>query len=98
MRRFFVLTFLLLPVPLGAQSLLYRSPNLSGTWVVDPGVVQFNFLHRFYVSPGPDKSVTNFPTFTFAVGLPAQTTLGVLYATRSEIANTFTNEFEIYGR
>ena len=84
--------------PLGAQSLLYRSPNLSSTWVVDPGVVQFNFLHRFYVSPGPDKSVINFPTFTFAVGLPAQTTLGVLYATRSEIANTFTNEFEIYGR
>jgi len=84
--------------PLQAQSLLYRSPNLSGTWVSDPGVVQFNFLHRFYVSPGPDKSVINFPTFIFAVGLPAQTTLGVHYATRSEIANTFTNEFEIYGR
>jgi amicyanin len=84
--------------PLGAQSLLYRSPNLSGTWVPDPGVVQFNFLHRFYVSPSPARGVSNYPTFTIAVGLPARTALGFHYATRSEIASTFTNEVEIFGR
>jgi amicyanin len=88
----------LLAAPLPAQSLLYRSPNLSGTWVPEAGVVQFNFLHRFYVSPSPSRSVINFPTFTIAVGLPARTALGFHYATRSEIASTFTNEVEIFGR
>src|SRR2546430_2907061 len=39
--------------PLGAQSPLDRSPNMGGTWVPDAGVVQFNFLHRFYVTPRP---------------------------------------------
>lgn len=83
---------------LDAQSLLFRSPNLSGTWIPEPGVVQFNFLHRFYVSPAPAKSVQNFPTFTVAVGLPAHTAVGFHYATRSEVASTFTNEFELYAR
>ena len=83
---------------LDAQSLLFRSPNLAGTWVPEPGVVQFNFLHRFYVSPSPSKSVQNFPTFTVAVGLPAHTDVGFHYATRSEIASTFSNEFELFAR
>jgi amicyanin len=89
---------ILLAVPLPAQSLLYRSPNLAGTWVPEPGVVQFNLLHRFYVSPAPSRSVTNFPTFTMAVGLPAHTSFGFHYATRSEVASTFSNEFELYAR
>src|SRR5919108_5110677 len=84
--------------PLSAQSLLYRPPNLGGTWVPDPGVLQFNFLHRFYYTPPPPKSVINFPTFTLAVGLPANTALGLHYATRSEITTTSSNEVEIYGR
>src|SRR5437879_9105305 len=54
--------------PLAAQSLLYRGPNMGGTWVPDAGVVQFNFLHRFYVTPGPSHSVINYPTFTLAAG------------------------------
>ena len=94
----FALLTLALASPLDAQSLLYRSPNLSGTWVPDAGVVQFNFLHRFYYTPAPSKSVINFPTFTLAVGLPAHTTFGLHYATRSETATTGTNEVEIYGR
>src|SRR2546427_8548786 len=44
----------------------YRSANLGGTWVIDPGVVQFNFVHRFYVAPGPSHAVVNNPTFTLA--------------------------------
>jgi len=84
--------------PLQAQSLLYRPPNLGGTWVPDAGVVQFNFLHRLYYTPAPSKSVINFPTFTLAVGLPANTPFGLHYAPRSETATTGTNEVEIYGR
>ena len=85
MRRLLV-CLVLFGAPLPAQSLLYRSPNLSGTWVGEPGVVQFNFLHRFYVTPsGPNSphTVINYPTFTLAVGLPQHLALGMRYATRS---------------
>ena len=97
MRRFIVGALAVLAAPLSSQSLLYRSPNLSGTWVPEAGVLQFNFLHRFYVNQA-QKSVTNFPTFTFAFGFPAQTAIGFHYATRSEVSTTFSNEFELYGR
>src|SRR6266516_8093149 len=72
---------------LQAQSLLYRPPNLGGTWVPDPGVVQFNFLHRFWVTPGPNSGVINYPTFTLVVGLPAHLGLGLRYATKGTQAN-----------
>ena len=55
--------------PLRGQSLLYRGPNMGGSWVSDPAVVQFNFLHRFYVSPGPSHTVINYPSFTLAAGI-----------------------------
>ena len=89
-------------VPLSAQSLLYRPPNLGGTWVSEPGVVQFNFLHRFYVSPGPSHSVVNFPTFTLAAGLGHQVDIGAHFATRSIAGlgdtSRSSNETEVYGR
>jgi len=88
--------------PLGAQSLLYRPPNLGGTWVPDGGVVQFNFLHRFYVTTGPSHSVVNYPTFTLAAGLGHQVELGGLFATRSIVGvgngSQSTNETELFGR
>lgn len=85
--------------PLSAQSLLYRSPNLSGTWVPDPAVVQFNFLHRFYVANSAGfNTVTNFPTFTLALGLPANLGLGMHYATKSDVVGKVSNEVELFGR
>ena len=69
--------------PLGAQSLLYRGPNMGGTWVPDAGVVQFNFLHRFYVAPGPSHFVDNHPTFTLAAGLGRGIAFGGWFATKS---------------
>jgi plastocyanin len=99
MRRLLVCALTILAAPLSAQSLLFRSPNLSGTWVPAPGVVQFNFLHRFYVTPGPGHNVSNYPTFTLAVGLPANLALGTRYATHSEAeTQTRSNEVEVYGR
>jgi len=82
--------------PLGAQSLLDRSPNMDGTWVPDAGVVQFNFLHRFYVTPRPNSGVINYPTFTLATGLPAHVGLGMRYATKGTANEA--NETEIYAR
>lgn len=93
----------LVAAPLGAQSLLYRSPNLGGTWVADAGVVQFNFLHRFYVSPGPSHTVINFPTFTLATGVARTLAVGATFATHSFIiqnaaAANSSNETELYAR
>ncbi len=86
---------------LRAQSLLYRSPNLSGDWVTVPGVVQFNFIHRFYVAPSPSRSVVNFPTFTLATGLGHGLGLGYRFATKSAVPDTASassNESEVFAR
>jgi plastocyanin len=99
MNRALFSALLALTAPLSAQSLLYRSPNLSGTWVPAPGVIQFNFLHRFYVGGAPTHSVVNFPTFTLAVGLPAHLGLGMRYATHADAqTGSGANETELYLR
>ncbi len=103
MRVIAVLALLVSAAPaLGAQSLLYRAPDLGGTWTPDGGVVQFNFLHRFYVSPGPAHAVVNYPTFTLALGLGGRAALGARFATRSPAGTgagaQSTNETETYMR
>lgn len=85
------------PPTLHPQTPLVRSPNLGGTWVPDRGVVQFNFLHRFYVTPPPARAVINLPTFTFALGLPSRLALGTRYSTHSNVPGPF-NEFELFAR
>jgi len=101
-RASLALLLCMIGAPLGAQSLLYRPPNLGGTWVPDAGVVQFNFLHRLYVGPGPSHFVVNYPTFTLAAGFGHQVDLGARFATRSVVglgnAAQSSNETEIYGR
>lgn len=90
-----VLALLFGIAPLSGQSLLYRAPDLGGTWVPDPAVVQFNFLHRFYYFSTPHQ-VQNFPMFTLALGLPENTAIGLRYVTRSDVNGDNTVEF--YGR
>ena len=92
-----LLVALAVAAPLTAQSSLERSPNLGGTWVAVPGVVQFNFVHRFYVSSG-SNTVVNYPTFTFAVGLTRDLTIGDRFSTHSETPSGLTNEAEFYAR
>src|SRR5438132_918767 len=92
-----LLGLLVAPALLAGQASLDRPPNLLGTWVPAPAVLQFNFLHRFYVSPGPSRSVLNFPTFTFALGLPQRIALGTRYSTRAETPGK-TNEIEVFAR
>src|SRR5688572_13165571 len=80
--------------PLGAQVPLDRPPNLAGTWIPDGGVVRFDFIHRFWVTPGPNSGVINCPTFTVAAGRPWHLGLGLRYATKGSDAN----ESELYAR
>lgn len=103
MRRLLVGALVLLAAPVSAQSLLYRSPNLSGTWVSAPGVVQFNFLHRFYVYPASaGHFVVNSPTFTLTTGVVQRVAVGAWFATRSPVGSGrgagSNNETEVFAR
>jgi plastocyanin len=80
------------------QSVVERSPNLSGGWVGSPGVLHFNFLHRFDQSGPPQRKVSNAPTFLVAAGLPGRTLVGVNYATSSDVAPGIPNEWELFAR
>jgi plastocyanin len=94
-----VAVLILLPLQAGsAQSLLDRPPNVAGGWVGRSGAVYFNFLHRFSVSPVPERKVSNVPTFTIAAGLPARTLVGANYATNSQLATRYPNEWEFFAR
>jgi plastocyanin len=82
----------------GAQTVLDRTPNLSGAWVSASGVLHFNFLHRFSISSAPERKVTAAPTFLIAGALPARTLIGVHYSTNSELSSRYPNEWELFGR
>jgi len=98
----FALLALATAAPLQSQSLLYRAPNMGGTWVPDAAVVQFNFLHRFYVTPGPAHGVINYPTFTLAAGLGHDVSFGGRFATKSLVGTgagaQSSNETEVFAR
>jgi len=84
--------------PARAQDVLDRTPNLAGGWVSRPGMVHFNFLHRFSSSDAPERKVTSAPTFLLAAGLPGRLLAGVHYATNSELTPNYPNEWEFFGR
>ena len=96
----FLLVFcaLLFPPRTAAQSLLERTPNISGGWTGAPGVVHFNFLHRFTRSSAPARQVSNTPTFLLAYTPMQRALLGVNYVTRSDLVAAYPNEWEIFAR
>jgi plastocyanin len=82
----------------GAQTLLDRSPNLSGDWVGAPGTLYFHFIHRFTVGDAPTRKVSNVPTFLLGAGLPKRFFAGFNYSTNSTLAPNFPNEWELFAR
>src|SRR5215203_279272 len=97
-RGVLIAAFFLVPVKSESQSLLDRSPNVSGDWVGAPGTLFFNFVHRFTASDAPQRKVSNVPTFLVAAGLPARLLAGFNYSTNSTLAPGFPNEWELFGR
>ncbi len=92
-------TALLTVGPLAGQSVLDRTPNLSGGWTGEEGTVYFNFLHRFWkVDFGEERKVLNSPTFLLGVSLPGRVLLGVNYASNSLVDGEEFNETEYYAR
>jgi plastocyanin len=86
------------PVTASSQSLLDRSPNVSGDWVGASGSLYFNFIHRFSTSGPPERKVTNVPTFLIGGGLPYHLFAGLNYSTNSTLAPNFPNEWEAFAR
>jgi len=80
------------------QSVLDRPPNLSGGWLGARGTLQFNFVHRFGVGDAPLRKVTNSPTFLLSYQLPLPLLIGFNYATSSDVAAAFPNEWEAFAR
>ncbi len=80
------------------QSVLERPPNLSGGWLGAGGTLQFNFVHRFGVGDAPLRKVTNSPTFLLSYQLPLPLLIGFNYATSSDVAASFPNEWEAFAR
>jgi len=93
-----VLAALMTPAAAGGQSLLDRSPNVSGDWTGAPGSLYFNFIHRFSTSGAPERKVTNVPTFLLGAGLPKRFLIGINYSTNSTLAPRFPNEWELFAR
>lgn len=81
-----------------AQSVTERSPNLGGTWIAEARTVHFNFVHRFNVTPAPQRKLLNSPTFVLAARTPLQTMIGFAYASNSDIVNGMPNEWELFAR
>ena len=86
------------PCASGAQSLLERTPNVSGNWPGASGTLYFHFVHRFAASDGPERKVSNVPTFLVAAGLPMRLLAGFNYSTNSTLAPRFPNEWELFAR
>jgi plastocyanin len=82
----------------GAQGVLQRSPNVAGDWSGAPGTLYFHFLHRFTRGAAPARKVTSSPTFLLAAALPGRSLLGFNYATNSDVAPSYPNEWEFFAR
>jgi plastocyanin len=80
---------------LRAQGVVERTPNLDDGWTVPIGVIQFNFLHRFEVSPPPARKITSFPNFRLATGLPYGFNVDLDYATNSTVFTGIPNEYQL---
>ena len=83
--------------PARAQSTLDSPANLS-SWVAVPGGLQLNLLHRFSVGPAPARKLQNAPTISLAYGVTPWLSLGLNYASASEVVQAYPNEWELLAR
>ena len=94
----YIAVLAVLPAAVAGQSALERPPNISGGWTGTPGTIQFNFTHRFGVTDAPLRKVTSSPTFLLSYGIADPLSLGFTYATSSDVAPAFPNEWEAFAR
>lgn len=78
--------------------MLDLSPNLSGPWTAEAGVVHFHTLHRFQVLGPPSRKVVNTPTLLLGAGLADGVMVGLRYASSSLLIRGEPNEWDVYAR
>jgi plastocyanin len=71
---------------------------VSNGWVAVSGGFQFNLLHRFSIGPAPTHKLQNSPTITLAYGLTSWLSVGLNYASASEVVEAYPNEWELHAR
>lgn len=81
-----------------AQAVTMRTPDFTGGWIAPPGVIQFNFLHRFSISDAPLRKITNTPTFNIGTGVVDRLMVGAVYGSNSTLVPAYPNEWEFYAR
>ena len=81
-----------------AQATLDAPPNLSHSWVAVAGGFQFNLLHRFSIGPAPSRKLQNAPTVSLAYGVTSWLSVGLNYASASEVVQAYPNEWEFHAR
>jgi plastocyanin len=81
-----------------AQATLDAPPNLSHSWVAVAGGFQFNLLHRFSIGPAPSRKLQNAPTASLAYGVTSWLSVGLNYASASEVVQAYPNEWEFHAR
>ena len=81
-----------------AQTTLDAPPNVSNSWVAVAGGLQFNLLHRFSIGPAPSRKLQNAPTATLAYGMTSWLSVGLNYASASEVVQAYPNEWEFLAR
>lgn len=86
------------PATAAAQATLDAPPNLSHGWVAVPGGLQFNLLHRFSLGPAPSRKLQNAPTISLAFGATSWLSIGLNYASASELVPLHPNEWELLAR
>src|SRR5262245_36933704 len=67
-----------------------KTPNIDHPHLTPAGTADFVFVHRFYA---PGNKVINFPTFTLDAGIISRLSVGIRYASNSDVDTRF-NEFE----
>ncbi len=92
-----IAAMLLAAAPLGAQSTLERTPNVTGGWIDLPWQLHITTPTRFDVAREGEGTAV-LPSLTATLGLPASSLAGATFAPRSGVQPGAADEWEIFGR
>lgn len=85
-------------IPGTAQSVVERTPNLSGGWAGAPGMLHLDQLHRLDVGDAPERTVTDASTYLLGWSYGGWALVGARWAPRSDLVPRHPNEWEILAR
>jgi plastocyanin len=88
-----------LAAPAAAQETIERTPNLSGGWVGQTGMLYANLPVRLAsIDTGESSVLTASPALDLGVGLPANLLAGLRFAPESPVVAGSPTEWEVFAR